>query len=130
MSFPPEFPTGDGAAFDMKLSNTVFNQLRSATKIKAKYRATDRKEDFETTEMGIDKSTRLILYKLINNMILESINGIVSTGKEAIIVHAETDQNNSERRLPKEVAIKIFSTTLNEFKQRDRYIKDDYRYNI
>jgi len=30
--------------------------------------------------------------------------------------------------LPKEVAIKIFKTTLNEFKQRDRYIKDDYRF--
>lgn len=30
--------------------------------------------------------------------------------------------------MPKECAIKIFKTTLNEFKQRDRYIKDDYRF--
>lgn len=26
MSFPPEFETGDGAGFDMKLSNKVFNR--------------------------------------------------------------------------------------------------------
>lgn len=26
MSFPPEFHTGDGAGFDLKLSNKVFNR--------------------------------------------------------------------------------------------------------
>ncbi len=30
--------------------------------------------------------------------------------------------------LPSECAIKVFKTTLNEFKNRDRYIKDDYRF--
>lgn len=30
--------------------------------------------------------------------------------------------------LPAECAIKVFKTTLNEFKNRDRYIKDDYRF--
>ena len=30
--------------------------------------------------------------------------------------------------IPKELAIKIFKTTLNEFKNRDKYIKDDYRF--
>ena len=33
-----------------------------------------------------------------------------------------------ERPLPPECAIKVFKTTLNEFKNRDRYIKDDYRF--
>ena len=32
------------------------------------------------------------------------------------------------RPLPTECAIKVFKTTLNEFKNRDRYIKDDYRF--
>ena len=27
-----------------------------------------------------------------------------------------------------ECAVKVFKTTLNEFKNRDRYIKDDYRF--
>ncbi|KAK7878040.1 hypothetical protein WMY93_034411 [Mugilogobius chulae] len=29
---------------------------------------------------------------------------------------------------PSEVVLKVFKTTLNEFKNRDRYIKDDYRF--
>lgn len=103
----------------------------------------DRKENEATAEMGVDAQTRLLLYKLINNKVLEQINGIISTGKEAVILHANsdpsytgTDSTGQEihgigcppNLLPKECAIKIFKTTLNEFKQRDRYIKDDYRF--
>jgi RIO kinase 3 len=131
MSFDPEIQTGDAAAFDMKLDNKVFNQLRSQSRqlVKKTHRALDRKENMETTQMGLDEPTRLILYKMINNQLLESVDGVVSTGKEAIILHGETDANCPDRsNLPKEVAIKIFSTTLNEFKQRDRYIKDDFRF--
>ncbi|XP_049301586.1 serine/threonine-protein kinase RIO3 [Anopheles funestus] len=135
MSFPPEFSTGDAAGFDMKLSNKVFNQLKSHSKkaTKMKHKAQDRKENIATAEMGLDEPTRLILYKWINNQLLESIDGVISTGKEAVILHAETDPYNpnlseDEPSPPKEVAIKVFSTTLNEFKQRDRYIKDDFRF--
>ncbi|XP_041778192.1 serine/threonine-protein kinase RIO3 [Anopheles merus] len=135
MSFPPEFSTGDAAGFDMKLSNKVFNQLKTHSKkaTKMKHKAQDRKENVATAEMGLDEPTRLILYKWINNQLLESIDGVISTGKEAIILHAETDPYNpnlkeDEPSPPKEVAIKVFSTTLNEFKQRDRYIKDDFRF--
>ncbi|XP_062545460.1 serine/threonine-protein kinase RIO3 [Armigeres subalbatus] len=134
MSFPPEFSTGDGAGFDMKLSNKVFNELKTHSKkaSKKQHKAQDRKENIATAEMGLDEPTRLILYKWINNQLLESIDGIISTGKEAVILHAETDPMNPNleegKSHPKEVAIKIFSTTLNEFKQRDRYIKDDFRF--
>lgn len=130
MSFPPEFSTGDAAGFDMKLSNQVFNQLKtySSKKLK-KTKMSDRLENVATAEMGVDAPTRLLLYKLINNQILEQVNGIVSTGKEAVILHGSPDPNYvGDLSLPKECAIKIFKTTLNEFKQRDRYIKDDYRF--
>ena len=30
--------------------------------------------------------------------------------------------------VPRECAVKVFKTTLNEFKTRDRYIKDDHRF--
>lgn len=33
-----------------------------------------------------------------------------------------------EQPVPEEVVLKVFKTTLNEFKNRDRYIKDDYRF--
>lgn len=130
MSFPPEFSTGDAAGFDMKLSNSVFNQLKSySQKNKKNNKAYDRKDNTATAEMGIDEPTRLRLYKLINNQVLEQINGIISTGKEAVILHAYSDPSYpGDQELPKEIAIKIFKTTLNEFKQRDRYIKDDYRF--
>lgn len=130
MSFPPEFPTGDAGGFDMKLSNSVFNQLkRSCAKKSKKSRMHDRKENIATAEMGVDEPTRLLLYKLINNQILEQVNGIISTGKEALILHANSDASyTGDLLLPRECAIKIFKTTLNEFKQRDRYIKDDYRF--
>ncbi|XP_053958672.1 serine/threonine-protein kinase RIO3 [Anastrepha ludens] len=141
MSFPPEFPTGDGAGFDMKLSNQVFNQLKTYSRRgNKKSRMNDRKANETTAEMGVDARTRLLLYKLKNCQILGQINGIISTGKEAIILHANSDPayatNDikysgtvcSPQLLPKECAIKIFKTTLNEFKQRDRYIKDDYRF--
>lgn len=129
MSFPPEFHTGDAAGFDMKLPNSVFNQLKTYSLRTKKTRAHDRRENVATAEMGIDERTRLILYKLVNNQILEQINGVISTGKEAVILHADSDSSyEGDLALPKECAIKIFKTTLNEFKQRDRYIKDDYRF--
>lgn len=127
MSFPPEFQTGD--AVDIKLSNSVFNQLKTYSRRTKKSKAHDRKDNIATAEMGIDERTRIILYKLINNKILEQVNGIISTGKEAIILHAQPDTDyDGELIIPKHLAIKIFKTTLNEFKQRDRYIKDDYRF--
>lgn len=126
-------PSGDCGTFDMKVSNKVFNELRAHSNYmtkKTNQSQLDRKMDVKTNEMGVDVKTRLILYKLINTAcILDSIDGIVSTGKEAVILHGESNMANPDYPdLPKEVAIKIFSTTLNEFKQRDRYIKDDYRF--
>ncbi|XP_055685786.1 serine/threonine-protein kinase RIO3 [Lutzomyia longipalpis] len=128
MSFPPEFPTGDGAGFDMQLSNEVFNHLKSYSRKGKRNKMHDRKEEAATAEMGLDEPTRYILYKFVANQLLERINGIVSTGKEALILHAESDTNVEDVVVPPECAIKIFKTTLNEFKQRDRYIKDDFRF--
>lgn len=133
MELNSDFPSGDCANFDLKLSNKVYNELRVHSNMMSKktnQAHLDRKMDMKTNEMGVDVKTRLILYKLINtSCILDNVDGIISTGKEAVILHGETNQHNAEYpNLPKEVAIKIFSTTLNEFKQRDRYIKDDYRF--
>lgn len=126
MSFAPEVRTGDGAGFDMKVNNKVYNQLRAHSKRtdKSRQKKQDRKENVATAEMGIDEPTRLVLYKLVNNQVLERVNGIVSAGKEAVILHADCDENyEGELKLPKECAIKIFKTTLNDFKQRDRLVQ-------
>ena len=47
------------------------------------------KEDKAVAEQALDPKTRILLYKLVNGGVLESINGIISTGKEAVIMHAD-----------------------------------------
>lgn len=130
LSFPPEFQTGDGAGFDLQLSNKVFNSLKahSSKEQSRRHRMHDKKEDHATAELGVDEFTRLLLYKLINNQLLERVNGVISTGKEAVILHADSDPSYPECQLPRECVVKVFKTTLSEFKQRDKYIKDDHRF--
>lgn len=129
MAFPPEVCTGDGAGFDMKLPNSVFNHLKEQTRYHTrKNRMLDRKDSHATAEMGLDEPTRLILFKLINNGVLEDINGVISTGKESVVLHANGDTSFPDLVVPKECAIKVFKTTLNEFKTRDKYIEADYRF--
>jgi RIO kinase 3 len=132
MEFHADFSSGDCGNFDMKISNKVFNELRQYSFTMAKksnQQSLDRHENIKTSEMGMDQKTRLLLYKLINtSMIIENIDGIVSKGKEAVVLHGEGNTHHADMKIPKEVAVKIFSTTLNEFKQRDRYIKDDFRF--
>ncbi|XP_023257773.1 serine/threonine-protein kinase RIO3-like, partial [Seriola lalandi dorsalis] len=78
-------------------------------------------------EQAVDPRTRLLMYKMVNAGVLEHINGCISTGKESVVFHADGG-SLEEQPVPDEVVLKVFKTTLNEFKNRDRYIKDDYRF--
>ena len=69
----------------------------------------------------MDPRTRMILFKLINTEFLQSINGCVSTGKEANVYHG-TGKNDEE------FAIKIFKTSILVFKDRDRYVNGEFRF--
>lgn len=40
----------------------------------------DKKEDQATAEFGVDESTRLELYKMINKQLLQQVNGVISIG--------------------------------------------------
>ncbi|XP_050299178.1 serine/threonine-protein kinase RIO3 [Anthonomus grandis grandis] len=132
LSFPPEFQTGDGENFDLKLSNKVFNSLKRHSNKEQirRHKVQDKKEDQATAEFGMDAATRLYIYKMINAQLLKQVNGVISIGKEAVILHADTDEDFPDAKisLPKECAIKVFKTTLSEYKQRDKYIKDDHRF--
>jgi len=37
----------------------------------------------------MDPKTRLILFKMVNNSFLQSVNGEIAIGKEAVVLHAE-----------------------------------------
>jgi len=75
-----------------------------------------------TTEGVLDGRTRLLLYKMFNTGLLKEIHGCISQGKEARVYHAVGGIQNSE------YAVKIYKTTLNEFKNRERYIEGDRRF--
>jgi len=165
------------------LSNKVYNSLRNDLKkqrgVVKGLGATVERDAKQTYSKGLDQKTRLILQKLVNSELLDSVNGVVRTGKEAVIYHAsgyfdgtamtENDfigetsnldetsdvtlseqdaleedgwsvvkrRRDESRKHKKEViedvkfdefAVKVFKTTLNEFKNRLEYVKGDYRF--
>ena len=128
MEFPPGIHTGDGGSFDMQINNKVYNKIRnfSIKEGKRKNRLQD-KEDRAVAEQALDPKTRVILYKLVNGGVLDAVNSVISTGKEAVIMHADggpgPQESEEPLNVPKECAVKVFKTTLNEFKTRDKYIR-------
>jgi RIO kinase 1 len=85
-----------------------------------KYRSKD-KHDRATVEQVLDPRTRLILFKFLQQGLVEEINGCISTGKEANVYYAKTSTN--EHR-----AIKVYKTSILVFKDRDRYVTGEYRF--
>lgn len=128
MEFPPEFDCGDGEGMDMKLNNKVYNKLKQHSMAEnRRHQKLHEKKEHSTAEQVMDPRTRLILYKLVNNGVLDSISGSISTGKESVVFHAYGGELNGET-LPKECAIKVYKTTLNEFKNREKYVHGDHRF--
>lgn len=126
--FPPGFSMGDDMGMDIQLSNKIYNSLKQHSNVEEKRgQRLYEKKDQSTSEQAVDPKTRLLMYKLVNSGILESINGIISTGKEAVVFHANGGQME-EQLVPCECALKVFKTTLVEFKTREKYIKADYRF--
>ncbi|KAJ0022608.1 hypothetical protein NQD34_014742 [Periophthalmus magnuspinnatus] len=127
-NFAPEVQVGDGLGMDLKLSNQVFNSLKQHVHSEQRRSArVHEKKEHSTAEQAVDPRTRLLMYKMVNAGVLENINGCISTGKESVVFHANGG-SLEEEPVPEEVVLKVFKTTLNEFKNRDRYIKDDYRF--
>ncbi|XP_041923753.1 serine/threonine-protein kinase RIO3 [Alosa sapidissima] len=126
--FAPEVQVGDGIGMDLKLSNQVYNALKQHCYSEQRRSARlHEKKEHSTAEQAVDPKTRLLMYKMVNAGILENINGCISTGKESVVFHADGG-SMEEKAVPGEVVLKVFKTTLNEFKNRDKYIKDDYRF--
>mmetsp|Transcript_23162 Transcript_23162/g.60560 ORF Transcript_23162/g.60560 Transcript_23162/m.60560 type:complete len:640 (-) Transcript_23162:67-1986(-) len=135
---PLSFPCGDMRKLDGKgprgkdgrVPTHVYNRLQSfANKTeKQRIRVTEKK-DKSTSDLAIDTKTRLILFRMINGQILDSVNGAVSTGKEAVVFHAarHVDPDDPSSAI-QEVALKIFKTTLTEFKQRQQFLHGDRRF--
>jgi RIO kinase 1 len=81
-----------------------------------------RSEDTESLEEVFDKRTIMTVLRMLNTGVLKELHGSVKSGKESKIYHG-IDPNG------KEVAVKIFLTTSNIFRQgRLKYIRGDPRF--
>ncbi|ORY85083.1 RIO1 family-domain-containing protein [Protomyces lactucae-debilis] len=79
------------------------------------------KSDRATSEQVLDPRTRIILLKLINNGAMHAISGCISTGKEANVYHATTEDGRN-------LAVKIYKTSILVFKDRDKYVSGEFRF--
>lgn len=79
------------------------------------------KHDRATVEQVMDPRTRMILFKFLNQGIIAEINGCISTGKEANVYHAISKTGI-------EFAIKIYKTSILQFKDRDKYVTGEFRF--
>lgn len=79
------------------------------------------KHDRATAEQVMDPRTRMILFKLLNRGLICEINGCISTGKEANVYHASS-------KTGQQYAIKIYKTSILVFKDRDKYVRGEFRF--
>lgn len=81
-----------------------------------------RSEEMDSLEEVFDRSTLMIVYKMLNRGDLQTIHGVLRSGKEARIYWGLGKGS-------RQVAIKIFLTTSREFKKgRLAYIQGDQRF--
>ncbi|RIA92901.1 RIO1 family-domain-containing protein [Glomus cerebriforme] len=107
---------------DGQLSVSVTNDIKmSNKKAQGDKQKNSDKSDRATVEQVLDPRTRIILFKMINRNLIYEINGCISTGKEANVYHAITEDGNHR-------AIKVYKTSILIFKDRDRYVTGEFRF--
>ena len=79
------------------------------------------KHDRATVEQVMDPRTRRILFKMLNQGIINALNGCISTGKEANVYYATS-------KAGVDFAIKIYKTSILQFKDRDKYVAGEFRF--
>lgn len=120
----------------LDLKTKVSNQLKEihTKQTKNLFREKD-KSDRQTVEQCIDARISIIINKLKNSKQITQFDGCVSTGKEANVYYAKgtgiIDPNASSTSTPlaiKELAVKIYKTSILIFKDRERYIQGEFRF--
>ena len=120
-------PLGSSGSANGHASGVSFSQSAGSSLNKIEKKAKEAKptgltrDERATVEQVLDPRTRLLLFKLINSGTLESINGCVSTGKEANVYHAFGPEGS-------EFAIKVYKTSILVFRDRDRYVSGEFRF--
>lgn len=128
---PLSFASGDmRKGTECTVSNKVFKSLKrfSEKQKRQTARGRDSKKDEQSTHaLALDAPTRLILYKLVNGGVVDEVNGCLSTGKESVVFHGRY-RPNPDAPAQAECALKVFKTTLTEFKNRTAFLQGDRRF--
>lgn len=148
-SMPPSFHTGDTRGMDLLLDNRTYNSFeRHANKVKKRSHKVRETKDTSTAEHAIDDKTKVILTRMQDRGLVAEVYGIISKGKEAVVLHADggdgvdasqtgADVSTANKHdskfvvptdIPKEIAIKVYQTQIVEYKGREKYIAEDYRF--
>lgn len=78
-------------------------------------------DDYKVVEDVFDSRTLMFVYSLMKGGYLESIKGVVKTGKEARVYWGVAPSGAS-------IAVKIYYTVTSQFKRRFMYIEGDPRF--
>ena len=121
---------------EMNLKHRQRNQLKEIHNkdLKNMYRIKD-KSDHGTIEQCIDPRISRIIEKYKKREKITEFNGCIATGKEANVYHArgkwgggDTDNKDGTPVTEREMAIKIYKTSILIFKDRERYITGEFRF--
>mmetsp|Transcript_41628 Transcript_41628/g.100230 ORF Transcript_41628/g.100230 Transcript_41628/m.100230 type:complete len:548 (+) Transcript_41628:56-1699(+) len=116
------------AAKKMNFSHSVSNSVSKMQNLEIKKRTLHTsRDDRATTEQCLDPRTRLMLFKMISNGMLDEIDGCLSTGKEANVYYAKAGRKAPNTDVT-EFAIKIYKTSILVFKDRDKYVSGEHRW--
>lgn len=114
-----------GSMEGIKLSNPVFNAMMKHAERSGRSQVRNKfgKSEQATREQVMDPATRKMLFSLVNSGTVGELHGAISSGKESVVYHASPGDED-----PSELAVKIFKTTLTEFKARDKYVEGEHRF--
>jgi len=105
-----------------KMSHSTQNSIVQSEKKAATARNLGLTQDTRATvEQVLDPRTMLVLSKFLKRGLLKEIHGCISTGKEANVYYAMGDEG-------KELAVKVYKTSILVFKDRARYVEGEYRF--
>jgi len=112
----------------MNFSHSVANTVTKMQEMEIKKRTLHTsRDDRATSEQCLDPRTRLILFKMLSNGMLDEIDGCLSTGKEANVYYAKAGKKSPNAAVS-EFAIKIYKTSILVFKDRDKYVSGEHRW--
>jgi RIO kinase 1 len=113
----------------MKFSHSVANTVSKMQDLEVKKRTLHTsRDDRATSEQCLDPRTRLMLFKMLSNGMLDVIDGCLSTGKEANVYYAKAGKKSPTTTGVTEFAIKIYKTSILVFKDRDKYVSGEHRW--